>query len=178
MILKKNLIKLFCFISLFNIIQNACVDVTPNIKYDCFKYSTPEQFCCYDSANTKCSLIAKTDIKKNEALDCGVSEDNYGLYEFEEYHPRNNLDLPFLSCGEKNPEKKGDCLEYSELTNSCCYFKNSKGQSGCFYIGKRYSGDLEEKKFTYNSEEIIYECKSCYGIFNLYLIFFFIILFF
>ena len=64
MISKKNLIKLFCFISLFNIIQNACVDVTPNIKYDCFKYSTPEQFCCYDSANTKCSLIAKTDIKK------------------------------------------------------------------------------------------------------------------
>ena len=176
----KNLITLFCFIFLFNIIQSedACATATPSIKYDCFKLSNATQYCCYNGASSSCSPIDKTDINIPPELDCGISEDNYGLYEFEEYHPKSSLKLPFLSCGEKNPKEKGDCLEYSELTNSCCFFKNSAGATGCFYIGKRYSGDLEEKKFTYNSEEIIYECKSCYEIFNLYLIFFFIILFF
>ena len=181
--LSKNLITLFCFIFLFNIIQSQdeCTSITDSstIKYDCFKHSTAKEYCCYNNASYPCLLINKTDIEKHPELDCGISDDNYGLYEFEEYHPKSSLELPFLSCGEKNPKEKGDCLEYSELTNSCCFFKNSAGATGCFYIGKRYSGDLEEKTFVLNGVQLTYECKGYYyESFNFYLIFFFVILFF
>ena len=181
--LSKNLITLFCFIFLFNIIQSQdeCTSITDSstIKYDCFKHSTAKEYCCYNNASYPCLLINKTDIEKHPELDCGISDDNYGLYEFEEYHPKCSLELPFLSCGEKNPKEKGDCLEYSELTNSCCFFKNSAGATGCFYIGKRYSGDLEEKTFVLNGVQLTYECKGYYyESFNFYLIFFFVILFF
>ena len=181
--LSKNLITLFCFIFLFNIIQSQdeCTSITDSstIKYDCFKHSTAKEYCCYNNASYPCLLINKTDIEKHPELDCGISDDNYGLYEFEEYHPKSSLKLPFLSCGEKNPKEKGDCLEYSELTNSCCFFKNSAGATGCFYIGKRYSGDLEEKTFVLNGVQLTYECKGYYyESFNFYLIFFFVILFF
>ena len=179
----KNLITLFCFIFLFNIIQSQdeCTSITDSstIKYDCFKHSTAKEYCCYNNASYPCLLINKTDIEKHPELDCGISDDNYGLYEFEEYHPKSSLELPFLSCGEKNPKEKGDCLEYSELTNSCCFFKNSAGATGCFYIGRRYSGDLEEKTFVLNGVQLTYECKGYYyESFNFYLIFFFVILFF
>ena len=181
--LSKNLITLFCFIFLFNIIQSQdeCTSITDSstIKYDCFKHSTAKEYCCYNNASYPCLLINKTDIEKHPELDCGISDDNYGLYKFEEYHPKSSLELPFLSCGEKNPKEKGDCLEYSELTNSCCFFKNSAGATGCFYIGKRYSGDLEEKTFVLNGVQLTYECKGYYyESFNFYLIFFFVILFF
>ena len=181
--LSKNLITLFCFIFLFNIIQSQdeCTSITDSstIKYDCFKHSTAKEYCCYNNASYPCLLINKTDIEKHPELDCGISDDNYGLYEFEEYHPKSSLELPFLSCGEKNPKEKGDCLEYSELTNSCCFFKNSVGATGCFYIGRRYSGDLEEKTFVLNGVQLTYECKGYYyESFNFYLIFFFVILFF
>ena len=181
--LSKNLITLFCFIFLFNIIQSQdeCTSITDSstIKFDCFKHSTAKEYCCYNNASYPCLLINKTDIEKHPELDCGISDDNYGLYEFEEYHPKSSLELPFLSCGEKNPKEKGDCLEYSELTNSCCFFKNSAGATGCFYIGKRYSGDLEEKTFVLNGVQLTYECKGYYyESFNFYLIFFFVILFF
>ena len=181
--LSKNLITLFCFIFLFNIIQSQdeCTSITDSstIKYDCFKHSTAKEYCCYNNASYPCLLINKTDIEKHPELDCGISDDNYGLYEFEEYHPKSSLELPFLSCGEKNPKEKGDCLEYSELTNSCCFFKNSAGATGCFYIGKRYSGDLEEKTFVLDGVQLTYECKGYYyESFNFYLIFFFVILFF
>ena len=181
--LSKNLITLFCFIFLFNIIQSQdeCTSITDSstIKYDCFKHSTAKEYCCYNNASYPCLLINKTDIEKHPELDCGISDDNYGLYEFEEYHPKSSLELPFLSCGEKNPKEKGDCLEYSELTNSCCFFKNSAGSTGCFYIGKRYSGDLEEKTFVLDGVQLTYECKGYYyESFNFYLIFFFVILFF
>ena len=181
--LSKNLITLFCFIFLFNILQSQdeCTSITDSstIKYDCFKHSTAKEYCCYNNASYPCLLINKTDIEKHPELDCGISDDNYGLYEFEEYHPKSSLELPFLSCGEKNPKEKGDCLEYSELTNSCCFFKNSAGATGCFYIGRRYSGDLEEKTFVLNGVQLTYECKGYYyESFNFYLIFFFVILFF
>ena len=181
--LSKNLITLFCFIFLFNIIQSQdeCTSITDSstIKYDCFKHSTAKEYCCYNNASYPCLLINKTDIEKHPELDCGISDDNYGLYEFEEYHPKSSLELPFLSCGEKNPKEKGDCLEYSELTNSCCFFKNSAGATGCFYIGRRYSGDLEEKTFVLDGVQLTYECKGYYyESFNFYLIFFFVILFF
>ena len=172
------------FISLFNIILNQegnsdCSSITATIRYDCFKYSTSKEYCCFEKANSACSLINKTDVTNYPNLDCGVTEQNYGLYEFEEYHPRPELDLPFLGCGEKNPEEKEDCLEYSEISNSCCFFKNENtGKKGCYYIGRRYSGDLEEKSFRYNNINYKYECNSYFTIVNFPLVILILIIFF
>ena len=179
MFTKRNIIIIFSFISLFISINNQdCSSTTPLVKYDCFKYSTAEEYCCFNSSKRECSFINKNEIKNNPGMDCGISEDNYGFYEFEEYHPRHDLELPFLSCGEKNPKKKMDCLEYSEITNSCCFFKDNSGKSACYYIGRRYSGDLKEKSFDYEGNQITYECNSFYAITNFYFIFFLVFLFF
>ena len=170
------------FISLFNIISTQdCSSTTPTIRYDCFKYATSQQYCCFEKENNNCSPVDKanyTNNSNNSHLDCGITDENYGYYEFEEYHPRHGLELPFLGCGEKNPKKKEDCLEYSEISNSCCFFKDSSGKKGCYYIGRRYRGDLEEKSFTYNDQIYRYECNSYYAFFNFSFVLFLLILFF
>ena len=171
------------FLSLFNIIltegnEETCSGVNAAIRYDCFKHSTSKQYCCFNNQGSTCTPVNKTDLKDNYKLDCGVTEENYGLYEFEEYHPRPLLDLPFLGCGEKNPEEKEDCLEYSEISNSCCFFKDNTGKKGCYYIGRRYSGDLEEKSFRYNEKSYKYECNSFFTNANFPLVILFLIIFF
>ena len=172
-------------ISLFNIISTDDIEITqncssinPTIRYDCLKHSTSEQYCCFENENSNCVPVNKTDLKNNYNLDCGVTEENYGLYEFEEYHPRTKIGLPFLGCGKKNPEDKEDCLDYSEISNSCCFFKNSSGGKGCYYIGRRYSGDLEEKTFDYNNQRYTYECISHYTNANFSFVLLLLIIFF
>ena len=167
------------FISLFNIISTQdCSSTHPTIRYDCFKYATSQQFCCFQNVNTNCTPVNKTNYIDNPHLDCGITKENYGFYEFEEYHPRHGLDLPFLGCGEKNPKEKEGCLEYSEISNSCCFFIDSTGKKGCYYIGRRYRGDLEEKSFTYNDKNYRYECNSYYANVNFSFVLFLLILFF
>ena len=155
----------------------GCSSIQSSIRYDCFKYSDSENYCCFKGVGENCTLIKKdTNQTNNGSLDCGISDQNYGLYEFEEYHPRPSLNLPFQGCGEKSPNKKQDCLEYSEISNSCCFFKDAKGSKGCYSIGRRYICDLKEKKFEYNNDTITYECNSFYIVFKFYFIFFLIIL--
>ena len=166
-------------IYLFKSINNQnCTSIKPEIRYDCLQYSNPEGFCCYNSAENICESVGINDLKNHPKLDCGVTEENYGLYEFDEYHPRHELKLPFQACGEQNPEKKEDCLEYSEMTNTCCFFQDTNGKKGCFLIGKRYSGDSKEKSYMNNNALIKYQCNSFYMEFQFYLILFLLILFF
>ena len=175
---KRITLMIISFIFLIKIIQTQnCSTIQPSIRYDCFKYSDSENYCCFKGVNENCALIKKDAIQSNNSnYDCGISDHNYGLYEFEEYHPRPSLGLPFQGCGEKSPDKKEDCLEYSEISNSCCFFKDKNGNKGCYSIGRRYIGDLKEKKFEYNSDTITYECNSFNIIFKFYFIFFLIIL--
>ena len=165
------------FISLFNTILNQCNQSNIINRYDCLKYSTSEEFCCFNSTDSTCTPLNKNEIKNNPELDCGVVDNNYGIYELGEYHPKHNLNLPFRTCGEKNPGKKQDCLEYSEITNSCCLFKDGN-EKGCYYIGRKYNGELKEKQFSYNGRTIQYECNAFYVNFKFYFIFFLITLFF
>ena len=165
-------------IFLKKIIQTQeCSSIKPSIRYDCFKYSDSENYCCFKDINENCTMIKKDNIKTdNNSLDCGISDQNYGLYEFEEYHPRPSLILPFQGCGKKTPKKKEDCLEYSEISNSCCFFFNDKNdKKGCYSIGRRYIGDLKENNFKYNNDNIRYECNSFYISFKFYFILFLII---
>ena len=171
---------LIIYLSIIKIIFNQdCSSNPPTTRYDCFKYSTPDQFCCFKSFEENCAFVDKKKQTLINTFDCGVSEENYGFYELGEYHPRQqNFDIGFQACGEKNPSKKEDCLEYSELTNSCCFFQDANGNKACFSIGKRYTGDLKEKNYDFNGANIRYECNSEFIIFRLYFIFFMLILFF
>ena len=158
--------------------NDLCGNINASSRSDCFILSNPDSFCCYNSTDQKCISVLKAELK-NTTLDCGITDNNYGKYEFWQYHPKQDFDLDFQTCGEYNPKKKEDCLKYSEIANSCCFFKNSAGATGCFYIGKRYSGDLEEKTFVLDGVQLTYECIGYYyESFNFYLIFFFVILFF
>ncbi len=153
------------FILLFSYIKeiinvNLCDSASPENRNDCFIYSSPESYCCYkldSSLNKNCELIKKEDLSTRYDLDCGVSEENYGKYEFGQYHPKQNINLEgFTGCGEYNPQGKSDCVEYSELSNSCCLFQSTDGKKACFYIGKKYDRKDKELKF----EDYTIKCKS------------------
>ena len=162
---------LFIFLSFFELIQNdddECYK-EPSSRNDCFTISNSTYYCCYKEK--KCILIPKNDSKSIQEADCGISEDNYGKYEFGQYHPSQSqfdLDLGFQTCGKSNPKKKEDCSDYSDLSNSCCFFTYD-GKNACFGIGRKFIKG-EENKFTFDNKEVSYECNSFNIIFRLYLI--------
>ena len=162
-----------------SILCQECSTIQASTRYDCFKYSTSNKFCCFNPSKKNCTSIEKTEKKNLYLYDCGISEENYGFYELGEYHPRPKfeIELGLQTCGTENPTKKEDCLEYSELTNSCCFFKNGNSKA-CFAIGRRYTGELKERSFNFKGENINYECNSFFIIFRLYFIFLLVILFF
>ena len=131
-------------------------------RNDCFANSTSEKYCCYDGNTTSCKLVNKNELS-NTLFDCGISEENYGKYEFGQYYPEQDLgvDIGLQSCGKNGPKSRGDCTDYSQLTNSCCRFSVG-GKSGCFFIGKKYLGKIEKKNFKFNNSDtqIEYECNS------------------
>ena len=145
----------------------------------CFDNLLPNEYCCFHSVNGSCISVEKGKLKdaSSKNIICQISEDNFGKYEFEQYHPKQDFDdLGFQACGKFNPKKRNDCTDYSEISNSCCYFKNSKGQKACFHIGRKYIGDFKEKSTNINGFSVTYEFKSFNLLFNLYSILLIILL--
>ena len=97
----------------------------------CFDILLPNEYCCFNSEDGKCKPVEKGKLKDESSKNiiCQISEENFGKYEFDQYHPKQDFDgeLGFQTCGKYNPKKRNDCTDYSEISNSCCYFKNSKG---------------------------------------------------
>ena len=146
----------------------------------CFTILLPNEYCCFHSENETCVSVEKGKLKdaSSKNIICQFSEENFGKYEFDQYHPKQDFDddLGFQACGKYNPKNRNDCTDYSEISNSCCYFKNSKGQKACFHIGKKYIGDFKEKSTNINGFSVTYECKSFNLLFNLYSILLIILL--
>ena len=145
-----------------NNLTDLCVNINASSRSDCFILSNPDSFCCYNSTNQKCISVLKSELK-NTALDCGITDNNYGKYEFGQYHPKQDFNLDFQTCGEYNPKEAEVCLKYSEIANSCCFFKKGD-QKACLAIGRRYIG---KGKYKEGNEVIIYECNSFNNIVNL-----------
>ena len=147
----------FLLLSFIGIIINqTCENITNATRNDCFTLSTPKSYCCYDSDNSKCIEVSKENLESSYQYDCGISESNYGKYEFKEYHPHQEFDLDFQHCGRPNPTKKSHCTDYSELANSCCFFKKDD-KTACLAIGKKSD---KEGDYSYDNETIHYECYS------------------
>ena len=146
---------------------DKCDNIKASSRSDCFVLSEPDSFCCYNSINQTCISVLKAELKKT-AFDCGITDNNYGKYEFGQYHPKQYFNLDFQTCGEHNPNKKEDCLKYSEIANSCCFFKKG-GKNACLAIGKRYIG---KGRYDEGGEEIEFECNSFNNIVNFFSIIF------
>ena len=117
------IIFVFLFFVPFVICDDCEDNTTPSNRYDCLKLSSSNKLCCYDG--NSCKSI--NDLKDNtNNYDCGIVKGSVGEYEFSIYHPipSDDIGIGFQTCGAKKPKKKKDCTNYSQLTNSCCYFEN------------------------------------------------------
>ena len=146
----------------------TCNSTKATSRNDCFSISVSNGYCCYKTEEGNCTSIPKKDLNNLKEYDCGITGENYGKYEFGQYHPNQEADsLGFETCGKISPSKKKDCTDYSEISNSCCLF-TINGKKTCLHIGRKYIGDLKEKSATIEGIEVNYECKSFNIIFNLY----------
>ena len=160
-------------ISFLKVINQELCSEQQTIKNrnECFKNSTSDSYCCFNSNSNNCVLVKKNELNnKNSQYDCSISEENYGKYEFREYHPNQTFDLGFQTCGETGPKKKEDCIKYSEITNSCCFFQKvgSSDETACLAIGRKFNETLFKGKYSYENEEYEYNCKSSNLILSLY----------
>ena len=161
--MSKKLIILFSLICLFNIIKNQnqnCSAIRPNSRYDCFEYSTSNTRCCLNQLNSRCVEVNITQSYSTN-YDCGAKDAVYQEYDFSQYHPTPETvsdQINYIACGKIKPSKKSDCTKYSQITNSCCFFRTTGGQA-CFAIGKKYTGP--NKKMTV-AGDVTYECNSCF----------------
>ena len=166
MLSKYCIILLLLFVEI--ILGQECDDMPePVSRNDCFKASSSSYYCCFNSNNNKCISIQKNKLGNLSFLDCGISEENYGKYEFGEYHPKMDFDIGFQTCGTQSPKKVKDCTEYSELSNSCCWFKKGD-KTACFSIGKKHDKKNVKGNSNINGNSVEFDCKSFNIIFNLY----------
>ena len=150
-------------------LEDSCEETNANSRNECFALSTPDGYCCFDSSNKKCEKVERNQLKSNSKdFDCGITDEYYGKYEFDQYHPNQKLEgLDFETCGKNEPKKKQDCTDYSEISNSCCLFTNGDIKS-CFHIGRKYIGDFKKNTFKFDGKDYTVECKSFIIILNLY----------
>ena len=153
-------------------LEESCEKFDVNSRNECFALSTPDGYCCFNSSHKKCEKVERNELKsKSKDVDCGITDEYYGKYEFDQYHPNQKLEgLDFETCGKIDPKKKQDCTDYSELSNSCCLFTsiNNGDQKSCFHIGRKYIGDFKKTIFKIGDFEYSVECGSYNIIFNLY----------
>ena len=130
-------------------------------RNECFTNSTSDSYCCFYADAKSCILVKKNELNKNTQYDCGISDENYGKYEFREYHPSQTFDIGFQTCGEKNPNDKDSCIKYSELTNSCCFFtKDGSDDKACFAIGRKFNIEFYNGEYEIEGVKYKYNCKS------------------
>ena len=165
------LLFILSLIMIFSLSQEdeACNKTNANSRNDCFAKSVPNRYCCFDSPNKICQSISREELKSNTKYDCGITEENYGKYEFGQYHPEQPQtlkELGFETCGKSYPKKKKDCTDYSEISNSCCLFSKG-GEQACLHIGRKYIGNFKKTTFSLGGDVTV-ECKSFNIILNLY----------
>ena len=166
--------KIVIFVSIlfvsFSLVRSAC-EIESRSRFACFAQSTGTTTCCFkpseDNQNQN-DCIEKS--KATSDYDCGALDkdgETYKEYEFTQYKPQQKeLELSLEPCGETNPGNKDDCTDYSTIMNSCCKFTNEESnESGCFYIGKKFSGSSGKHTFEEENEEgkpikYTYQCSS------------------
>ena len=156
--MSKKFIIFFPLIYLFTFIKSDCNSTTATSRYDCFEYSTSNKRCCFKELSSACIEVSLSD-SYTTSYDCGAKDPVYQEYSFTQYHPTPDVvsdQINFVACGKIKPTKKSDCTKYSQITNSCCFFHSTGGQS-CFAIGKKYTGPNKKMNV---AGDVTYECNS------------------
>ena len=163
--------KIVIFVSIlfvsFSLVRSAC-DTKSRSRFACFAQSTGTTTCCYkpseESENEGICMIKEKATPLSD-YDCGALEgdgETYKEYEFTQYKPQQKeLELSLEPCGETNPDNKDDCTDYSTIMNSCCKFNiENSNDSGCYYIGKKFSGSSGKHTFEEKGIKYTYQCSS------------------
>ena len=132
------------FLKILIIKSQSCGAKDPKNINDCLKDSSKNSICCYTMIQTVVNTENRTDtlciyVPKSQifitpyisSLDIGSNEDNIYIsldcgFNPEELKPGE----PYSNCGE-NPQTPYDCIRNSTYNASCCYIKNSNGNSFC-----------------------------------------------
>lgn len=131
-------------------------------RFDCFAQSNATHLCCYKEKRCTIIDLNKTNLNSLDTnIDCGVNEKTYKEYEFTPYRPSQpEIELKLQTCGRTVPSKKKHCTDYSSIMNSCCLFQSGTDK-GCYYLGKKYSGNSDLHKFQdIDGKQYSYECKG------------------
>ena len=140
--------KMYIFIILYLkiliIINQSCGAKDPKNIDDCIGSSSTNSICCFtkiktrvDSENrtdTLCIFVPRSQIfitPHIKSIDIGSNEDDIDITLDCGFEP-NKLEQgqPYSYCGE-NPKVPEDCIKNSMKNASCCYIKNSNGNSFC-----------------------------------------------
>ena len=138
-------ILLIFFLKLLIIIKTqTCGVKDPKNIEDCLKGSSTNSICCYtkiqtlvntvNTSDTLCIFVPKSQIfitPHITSLDIGSNDDYIDIFLDCGFEPEKlNPGEPYSYCGQ-NPETPDDCIKNSLHNASCCYIKNSNGNSFC-----------------------------------------------
>ena len=163
--------KIVIFVSIlfviFSLVRSECGGESLS-RFACFAQSTGTTTCCFkpsEISGNKGICKIKEDATPLSDYDCGALEgdgETYKEYEFTQYKPQQKeLELSLEPCGETNPDNKDDCTDYSTIMNSRCKFTNDESkESGCYYIGKKFSGSSGKHTFEEKGIKYTYQCSS------------------
>ena len=175
------MLKIILIILIMNfsiIISQTCGVKDPNSLDECLQSSSTNSICCYTKIQTKINNIYKNDtlcifVPRSQifitphikSLDIGSEE---GDIEIELDCGFDPLKLkkgePYSYCGEA-PKTPYDCLSNSTPNASCCYIKNTNGESYCVLNNGLYNSNN-----SYFGVNIV--CHDIYIYFNKFLFYF------
>ena len=140
--------KMYIFIILYLkiliIINQSCGATDPKSIEDCIESSSTNSICCFVNIQTKvdsqnrsdtlCIFVPRSQIfitPHITSLDIGSNEEDISVFLDCGFEPTKlKQGEPYSYCGE-NPKDPNDCIKNSMKNASCCYIKNSNGNSFC-----------------------------------------------
>ena len=169
----KTFILFIFFLKILIIINQTCGAKDPKDINDCIDSSSTNSICCFVNIQTKVDSENKSDtlcifVPRSQifitphitSLDIGSNEEDISIFLDCGFEPTKlKQGEPYSYCGE-NPKEPYDCIKNSTHNSSCCYIKNSNGNSFCVLNNGIYNSNS-----SYFGVNII--CKSKY--LNLYL---------
>ncbi len=144
----------FLIIKISIIINQTCGVKDPENLDDCLKSSSTNSICCYtkiqadfnslNKNDTLCIFVPRSQIfitPHIKSLDIGSNEGDIKIELDCGFDPlKLKKGEPYSYCGE-TPKTPFDCLNNSTPNASCCYIKNTNGESYCVLNNGLYNSN-------------------------------------